>query len=195
MLLKTSYKKKYEKNDIIIIGREKYSFDELIKLLTDWHKELTDIILFPNNLYYFITNNFDSDYYLDELSDRNIEYVRTALGVIIDKPEKFYSEYSEKSANYQIVSEVKTIEELKDVVTDLDIKKVKIEGLNLEKAKLRIQQSLCTDYCFGVFGEMLFYCVAENILNNKLVLSKVELITAPILMHMVAMVSFAMRKI
>ena len=53
------YELKYDKDNIQIIGREKISMSMLISDLDKWHKELTDIILLPNNLYYFATNNFD----------------------------------------------------------------------------------------------------------------------------------------
>ena len=173
------YEKKYDDDDIQIIGHKMFSIDYLINSIDNWHRDLADIILFPNNLYYFATNNFDSDYYLEELSDENIEDIKTALQVIIKEPEKFYEEYTEKSEKYEIVNQIQTIDDLKTIIPSLGIKKIKIEGLDVEKAKLRVQQSLCTDFCFGIFGEMLFYTVAENILYNKLVVSKVDLVTAP----------------
>ena len=91
------YEKKYDDDDIQIIGHKMFSIDYLINSIDNWHRDLADIILFPNNLYYFATNNFDSDYYLEELSDENIEDIKTALQVIIKEPEKFYEEYTEKS--------------------------------------------------------------------------------------------------
>lgn len=173
------YELKYDMDDIQIIGREKIDMQTLINQLDEWHKELTGIILFPNNLYYFATNNFDSDAYLEQLTDENLEGVKSALGVIIKEPETFFDEYKEKSDNYQLVENVKSIEELEKVVQSIGIRISKYRGLDLGKAKLRVHQKLCSDYCFGVFGEMLFYAVAEKILCNKLVVSKVALITAP----------------
>ena len=67
------YELKYDMNDVQIVGREKIAIENLIEQLDEWHKELTDIILFPNNLYYFATNNFDSDFYLEQLTDENLE--------------------------------------------------------------------------------------------------------------------------
>ena len=49
------YELKYDMDDIQIIGREKIDMQTLINQLDEWHKELTGIILFPNNLYYFAT--------------------------------------------------------------------------------------------------------------------------------------------
>ena len=87
------YELKYDKDNIQIIGREKISMSMLISDLDKWHKELTDIILLPNNLYYFATNNFDSDTYLEELTNENFEGVKSALEVIIKHPETFFEEY------------------------------------------------------------------------------------------------------
>ena len=42
-----------------------------------------------------------------------------------------------------------------------------------------MHKKLNTDYCYGIFGEILFYNVVENILSNTLLISKVQLITAP----------------
>lgn len=173
------YELKYDMDDIQIIGRKKIDMFALIDQLDEWHNELKDIILLSNNLYYFATNNFDSDTYLKQLTDENLEGVKSALRVIIKEPETFFDEYKEKSDNYRLVENVKSFEELEKVVQTIGIKISKYRGLDLEKAKLRIHQKLCTDYCFGVFGEMLFYAVAEKLLCNKLVVSKVALITAP----------------
>ena len=96
-----SYEKKYDNNGIQIIGKTDVAINELILQLNNWHDELTHIILLANNLYYYATNNVDSDYYLDELSDINIQLVKTALEVIIKEPEKFYDTYKEKSDFYK----------------------------------------------------------------------------------------------
>ena len=173
------YELKYNIDNLQIIGREKIAMTTLIKNLNKWHKELTDIILFPNNLYYFATNNFDSDTYLEHLEDENLEGVKSALEVIIKHPEKFFEEYKNKSENYQLVENAQSYEELKKIIQLCGVKIANYNTSDLEKAKSKIQRKLSTDYCFGVFGEILFYAVAENVLCNKLVISKVELITAP----------------
>ena len=173
------YELKYDKDNIQIIGREKISMSMLISDLDKWHKELTDIILLPNNLYYFATNNFDSDTYLEELTNENFEGVKSALEVIIKHPETFFEEYKQKSENYLSVENAQSYKELEKVTQLCGLKISNYSGMDLEKAKLKIQSKLCSDYCFGVFGEILFYAVAENLLCNKLVISKVELITAP----------------
>lgn len=172
------YELKYNSNNVQIIGREKMAMAELIANLDKWHKELVDIILLPNNLYYFATNNFDSDSYLEQLPDENFEEIKRALEVIIKHPETFWDEYKNKSENYQLVEMAQTYEELEEVIHLYGIK-LKRGDNTLKKIKSVIQKKLSTDYCFGVFGEMLFYSVAENVLCNKLVISKVELITAP----------------
>lgn len=173
------YELKYDMNDVQIVGREKIAIENLIEQLDEWHKELTDIILFPNNLYYFATNNFDSDFYLEQLTDENLEGVKSALEVIIKSPESFFDEYKQKSDNYRLVEKTQSFEELEKVIQLSGIKMSFDKGLDLEKAKLRVHQKLCSDYCFGVFGEMFFYVIAERLLCNKLVISKVALITAP----------------
>lgn len=173
------YSKQYDCNGIQIIGREKTDINDLIANLKEWHTELSNIILFPNSLYYFATNNFDSDFYLNDLLDENMEDIKIALDVIIKEPEKFFDEYKQKSGYYNKVCDAVSFEALDEILDECGIKVNQSVGLDLDKAKRNAQQKLCTDFCFGVFGEMLFYAVAENILSNKLILSKVELITAP----------------
>ena len=109
------YELKYDKDNIQIIGREKISMSMLISDLDKWHKELTDIILLPNNLYYFATNNFDSDTYLEELTNENFEGVKSALEVIIKHPETFFEEYKQKSENYLSVENAQSYKELEKV--------------------------------------------------------------------------------
>lgn len=174
-----SYEKKYDKNGIQIIGKTDVAISELILQLDNWHDELSHIILLANNLYYYATNNVDSDYYLDELSDVNIQLVKTALEVIIKEPEKFYNTYKEKSDYYKKVQDATTIDEIATIIKECGMKLKNIKGLDIERIRRNAQSKLCTDYCFGVFGEMLFYNVVENILYQKLLLSKVQLITAP----------------
>ena len=174
-----SYEKKYDNNGIQIIGKTDVAINELILQLNNWHDELTHIILLANNLYYYATNNVDSDYYLDELSDINIQLVKTALEVIIKEPEKFYDTYKEKSDFYKKVQDASTIDEIETIIKGCGMKLKNIKGLDIERVRRNAQSKLCTDYCFGVFGEMLFYNVVENILYQKLLLSKVQLITAP----------------
>lgn len=174
-----SYEKKYDKNGIQIIGKMDVAISELILQLDNWHDELTRIILLANNLYYYATNNVDSDYYLAELSDVNVQLVKTALEVIIKEPEKFYDTYKEKSDYYKQVQKANTIDEIEMIIKECGMKLKNIKGLDIERIRRNAQSKLCTDYCFGVFGEMLFYNIVENILYQKLVLSKVQLITAP----------------
>ncbi len=174
-----SYEKIYDNNGIQIIGKTNVAISELILQLDNWHDELTHIMLLANNLYYYATNNVDSDYYLDELSDINIQLVKTALDVIIKEPEKFYDTYKEKSDYYKKVQDANTIDEIETIIKECGMKLKNIKGLDIERVRRNAQSKLCTDYCFGVFGEMLFYNVVENILYQKLLLSKVQLITAP----------------
>lgn len=174
-----SYEKKYDKNGIQIIGKTNVTMTDLILKLDSWHDELTNIILLANNLYYYATNNVDSDCYLDELSDRNVQLVKTALEVIIKEPEKFYDFYKENSDYYQKVQEASTIDEIETILRECGVVVKNVKGIDVERVRRNAQRKLCTDYCFGVFGEMLFYNVVENVLFQKLLLSKVQLITAP----------------
>lgn len=174
-----SYEKKYDNDGIQIIGKTDVTMADLISKLDDWHDEITHIILCANNLYYYATNNMDSDYYLDELPDRNLQLVKTALEVIIKEPEKFYDTYKEKCDYYAKVQEASTIDEIEMILKECGMKLKNIKGIDIERVRRSVQSKLCTDYCFGVFGEMLFYNVVENVLYQKLLLSKVQLITAP----------------
>lgn len=175
----TLYSKVYDKDGIQIIEKTGEDIFELAKTLNEWHDELAQIILFPNNLYYFATNNLDSDFYLKELTQENIEDIKIALEVIIKEPNKFYDVYKEKSEYYQKVAEATTIDEVMEILLECGISLKKITGLDIERIKRNAQSKLCMDFCFGIFGEILFYNVVENLLYKKLMLSKVELITAP----------------
>lgn len=174
-----SYVKKYDNDGIQIIGKSDVTMADLISQLDNWHDELTHIILLANNLYYYATNNVDSDCYLNELPDRNIQLVKNALEVIIKEPEKFYDSYKEKSNYYKKIQEASSIDEIEVILKECGMKLKNIKGLDIERVRRNAQSKLCTDYCFGVFGEMLFYNVVENVLYQKLLLSKVQLITAP----------------
>lgn len=173
------YEKKYDNNGIQIIGKKDETMSNLISQLDDWHDELSHIILYANNLYYYATNNVDSDYYLDELSEGNLRLVKTALEVIIKEPERFYDVYKQKSDYYKMVQSASTIDEIETILKDCGMKLKNIKGLDIERVRRNAQSKLCTDYSFGVFGEMLFYNMVENILSKKLLLSKVQFITAP----------------
>ncbi len=173
------YELKYDKEDIRLIGHKTIAIDKLILNLDEWHNSLTDIILCPNNIYYYATNNFDSDEYLENLPEENLKDVRSALSVIIDSPNAFYNEYKQKSEYYWLVEKSQSIAQLYKIVSEYGIKIKTGSIVDLNKAKVEVHRKLCMDYCFGVFGEMLFYIVVENVLCNRLVLSKVALITAP----------------
>ncbi|RGH09937.1 DUF1837 domain-containing protein [Clostridium sp. AF15-31] len=174
-----SYEKKYDNNGIQIIGKTGVTMADLILQLENWHDEITKIILCANNLYYYATNNSDSDYYLEELSDSNLQLVKKALEIIIKEPEKFYNIYQEKCYYYTKIQKASTIDEIEIILKECGIKMKNTKKIDIERVRRGAQSKLCTDYCFGVFGEMLFYNVVENILYRKLLLSKVELITAP----------------
>lgn len=175
----TLYHKSRDSDGIIIIEKESTKIIELIKDLDLWHEELSQIILNPNSLYYYATNNYDSEYYLENLSEDNILDIQSALQVIIKNPYEFYESYKQKSYYYNKVTNATTIDELKDIIVECDLKGVKTEKKTLEQIKTNIHRRLNTDYCYGIFGEILFYNVVENILSNTLLISKVQLITAP----------------
>lgn len=173
------YEKRYDNDGIQIIGKKDVTMDVLISQIDIWHCELMHIILLANNLYYYATNNPDSDFYLNELSDRNLQLVKKALKVIIKEPEKFYYTYKEKSNYYKQIEDASTIDQIEAILKDCGLKLKNMKDTTIEKMKRNAQSRLCTDYCFGIFGEMLFYNVVENLLYKKLLLSKVQLITAP----------------
>lgn len=175
----TLYHKSRDSDGIIIIEKESTKIIELIKDLDLWHEELSQIILNPNSLYYYATNNYDSEYYLENLSEDNILDIQSALQVIIKNPYEFYESYKQKSYYYNKVTNATTIDELKDIVVECDLKDVKTDKKTLEQIKNIMHRRLNTDYCYGIFGEILFYNVVENILSNTLLISKVQLITAP----------------
>lgn len=173
------YNKEYDKDGIQIIRKKACDINELISNIKAWHDELVRIILFPNNLYYYATNNNDSDFFLKELTEEHLEDIKLVLEVLIKEPDTLYDFYEKRSFFSKKVREATTIEELKEIIIESGIKKVKTTGLKIEQIKASIQRKLCTDFCFGVFGEMLFYNVVENLLYNNLLISKVQLITAP----------------
>lgn len=168
----------YNKDGIKIIEKSSVDLSDLIKNLEKWHEEIAEIILNPNTIYYYATDNYDSDSYLDELPKKDYGYVKNVLELLIKNPEELNDEYEKKSLFAEKVKTANTIAELEKIIKEAGIK-TKIDSTNLEKAKSQINKALCMDYCYGVFGEILFYTVVENVLNNELLASKVQYITAP----------------
>lgn len=168
----------YNKDGIKIIEKSSVDLSDLIKNLEKWHEEIAEIILNPNTIYYYATDNYDSDSYLDELPKKDYSCVKNVLELLIKNPEEFYDEYQNNSLFAKKVKAANTISELKEIIKEAGIK-TKADSSNLKKSKNQINKSLCMDYCYGVFGEILFYTVVENVLNNVLLASKVQYITAP----------------
>lgn len=173
------YEKKYDKNGIQIISRKANTIEDLIRDIDGWHGELARIILAPNNLYYYATSNPDSDCFLEELTEDNLCDVKAVLENLINAPEEFQGFYREKCDYAKRVEDADTVKELDKIILESGIKINRKDYSDINKLKERIHSKLRTDFCFGVFGEILFYNVVENILYNKLLLSKVQFITAP----------------
>ena len=137
-----SYEKKYDNDGIQIIGKSDVTMADLISQLDNWHDELTHIILLANNLYYYATNNVDSDCYLNELPDRNIQLVKNALEVIIKEPEKFYDSYKEKSNYHKKIQEASSIDEIEVILKECGMKLKNIKGLDVERVRRNTQSKL-----------------------------------------------------
>lgn len=149
----------------------------MIKNIADWHEGLSEIILSPENLYYYATSNPDSYTYKNILSEDNIDDVKSVLRNLVDDPQRFYEIYKEKCDYSKLVDEATTIKELDDIAKEYNIKPLSLS--DIKKYKESLHRKLCTDYCFGVFGEILFYKIMETFRISNLVLSKVQFITAP----------------
>lgn len=172
------YKDIYNKDGIKIIKHADIDINELIKSLDEWHDDIARIILKPNNIYYYATDNYDSEFYLNELPNTAFSYIKRVLELLIQNPEGFYDEYENNSAFANRINNSSTIEEIQEIIKDAGIS-IKIDSANLDKVKKQVHRKMCTDYCYGVFGELLFYSVVENVLDKVLLASKVQFITAP----------------
>ena len=173
-----SYETKYDKEGIKIIKHKIIEINELIKKLVEWHDEIVGIMLCPSNLFYYATNNVGSERYIEELSKENSESIKDILELLINKPEEFYEVYSTSCDIYAEIEKATTLDELKEIMDMHGIKNSNRET-DIDKLKKSINKKISNDYAFGIFGEILFYNVAENLLYNKLMLSKVQLVTAP----------------
>lgn len=173
-----SYETKYDKDGIKIIRHKKTDIKDLIKSLVVWHDEIARIMLCPSNLFYYATNNIGSEKYVEELPEECRENIKTILELLVNKPEEFFDIYREKSSIYDEIKNATTIDELIELMDMYGIKYTS-KITNIDKLKESINKKLSMDYAFGIFGEILFYNVVENLLYKKLMLSKVQFVTAP----------------
>lgn len=172
-----NYTSLYSDNNIEIIRHCSIPYEYLLKNIEVWHKNLAEIILEPSTLYYYATSNPDSAAYKSILTNDNLSDVQDVLCNLIGDTDRFYEKYKKNSYYASLVDDMEDITELLRLADDV---KIKIKNNNdLDKAKIEIHKKLCLDYCYGVFGEILFYKVIENVILNELVLSKVQFITAP----------------
>lgn len=172
------YEKKYDKGGIQIIKHKKMDINELVKHLIEWHDEITRIMLCPGNLFYYATNNSGSEKYVEELPKEYNRGIKTILELLVNKPEEFFEVYKANCHVYKEIEKANTIIELSKIINLYGLKNTG-KSVDINKIKNSIHKKLSMDYAFGIFGEILFYNVVENLLYNKLMLSKVQFVTAP----------------
>ena len=172
------YETKYDKDGIQIIKHKEIDIYDLIKNLVVWHDEIARIMLCPSNLFYYATNNHGSEKYLEELPKEYSKNIKTILELLVNKPEEFFEVYKANSNIYDEIESAKTKEEVSEILAIYGIKYTS-KSTDICKLKDNLHKKLSMDYAFGIFGEILFYNVVENLLYKKLMLSKVQLVTAP----------------
>lgn len=173
-----SYETKYDRNGIKIIRHKEMSIIELIKKIDDWHDKISQIMLCPNHLFYYATSSSWSKKYVDELPKEYYEDIKHILEMLINKPEEFYDVYKHNCEIYEEIERAKTIDEVRKLINMYGIKNTS-KITKIEKLKESVRKKLSMDYAFGIFGEILFYNVVEHLLCKKLMLSKVQFVTAP----------------
>lgn len=174
----TDYSISFESKEVSIIKNSKIEITELIKDINNWHTQIAKIILDIGNLYYYATNKNDSLYPLSNLSAKQKRHVQTVLTTLVKEPEKYYSEYIKKTEIFNQITNCKSIANLEEIASTYKLSTKEISD-NLDKSKNNLLKKLYDDYKYGIFGELLFYNVVENILKKELLLSKVSFITAP----------------
>ena len=172
------YETKYDKNGIKIIKHRETDINELIRNLNIWHDEITRIMLCPKHLFYYATNNSGSEKYVEELPKEFEENIKDILELLVNQPEEFYEIYKKNCEMFEEIEMAKDLDELFDLMDTYGIKNTS-KKTDIEKIKESVHKKLSMDYAFGIFGEILFYNVVENLLYKKLMLSKVQFVTAP----------------
>lgn len=173
-----SYETKYDNNGIQIIKHKVMDIKDLVKDLTKWHDEITHIILSPSHLFYYATNITGSEKYVADLPEEYREDIKEVLELLVDDSDNFFDIYRHNCEIYEKVEMTTTLQELAEIMNAYGLKNT-CKSKDLTKVKESLHKKLSSDYAFGIFGEILFYNVAENLLYNKLLLSKVQFVTAP----------------
>lgn len=131
------------------------------------------------SLYFFSTNNSDSIFLQEQLSDEQKQLIKEILTVLIKKPSTYHKYFKRRNVLNTLLKDVTTYKDMELFIKKYEIQ-FKIKGTDFKKDKLRLEKKLTADYGFGLFGEMLFYTVIQYLMNDRnLLLSKISFITAP----------------
>ena len=172
------YEKKYDKDGIKIIKHREIDIAQLIDDLNIWHDEIARIMLSPNHLFYYATNSVWSENYVEELPKEYYENIKDVLELLVNTPEEFFDTYRRNCKIYQEIEDAKSLDEVTELMSIYGIK-ITQKKSDLKKIKESVHKKLSLDYAFGIFGEILFYIVVENLMYKQLMLSKVQFVTAP----------------
>ena len=162
------------------VEKKQIDWNNLITNCDEWHKELADIILNKEALYFFSTNNTDSLFMKDELNDKQKRKMQEVLHSLIKNPENYHEDFQRRNDLYEESKILENNEEIKSFVTRFGIDFKCDNKKDFKKNINRLQKKLNADYGYGLFGEILFYIVVEKLMKDiNLVLSKISFITAP----------------
>ncbi len=162
------------------VQKKQIDWNNLITSYEEWHKELADIILNKEALYFFATNNKDSLFMKEELSAKQKSKMQEVLKSLIKNPENYHEDFQKRNDLYEESKTLKTNKEIETFITRFGID-FKCDNKKEFKNNInRLQKKLTADYGYGLFGEILFYIVVEKLMRDiNLILSKISFITAP----------------
>lgn len=144
-----------------------------------FYEEISTILLDEKTLYYFVSNNNDAKYLLENLSDKQKKKIKMVFEMLIKNPTEFY-------LNYQ--KEKELLSELEIIDNDIELLKFtkryglkySTKNIKLSKKKNYIKKSIKKESLYGVFGEIMLYVIVEKLMNDRnILISKLSYITAP----------------
>lgn len=162
------------------IERIDADWDNIINDMLSYHQDIAEIILNPESLYFYATNNQDSIFLPKELTNEQLKMIKKIFDTLIKNPDKFYDNYKKEEALLNELASLKTYAELSNFIERYGLKYKCDSSKSFENEKLSIKKKIKNESCYGIFGEIIFYTIVEHLMpNRRLLLSKISFITAP----------------
>lgn len=166
-------------NNQFKIEKKLINWSSIIKNQNEFYKEIANIILNEQSLYYFISTNNDAAFLENELSDKQKKKLKIIIEQLIKNPEEFYHNYMKEQELISELDLIATYQDLEIFIVKYGID-YSIKGKNLKKDKAYLKNAINKEAVYGVFGEIMLYTVIEKLMNTRnIVISKLSFITAP----------------